>query len=105
MARSPSEWSPAGTGARRTTKVTIVVSDGVHGYVLWVPITPIEGNTPTLQVMPYWRRPMKHHGRQNGYLKSIHKHWARTVTLKQMRHGDVAFFDINCPHKTFVDAE
>jgi hypothetical protein len=75
---------------------------GVRGYVLWVPITAIDTDTPTLQVMTSWLWPMKHTGNSNGYLESIHRPWGRNTTLEQMQQGDVALFNINCPHRTFV---
>jgi hypothetical protein len=76
---------------------------GVQGYVLWVPITRIDSDTATLQVMPYRLRPLKHNGNpQNGYLESVRKPWGRIVTLNRMEQGDVALFDINCPHRTLV---
>lgn len=75
---------------------------GVRGYVLWVPITAIDADTPTLQVMTSWQWPLKHTGKSNGYLESIHRPWGRSITLEQMQQGDVALFDINCPHRTLV---
>ncbi len=75
---------------------------GVRGYVLWIPVTAIDKDTPTLQVMPFWRWPLKHSGRENGYLESIHTPWGRTVTLAPLQQGDVALFDINSPHRTLV---
>jgi hypothetical protein len=80
----------------------LIRARGVRGYVLWVPVTAIDGDTPTLQVMPSWLWPLKHYGTQYGYLESIRKPWGRTVTLEQMQQGDVALFDINCPHRTYV---
>jgi hypothetical protein len=81
----------------------VVRARGVSGYVLWVPITPIDRETPTLQVMPYWRWPLTHlSNKDNGYLESIHRPWGPIVTLDHMERGDVALFDINCPHRSLV---
>jgi hypothetical protein len=52
--------------------------------------------------MTSWLWPLKRTAKSNGYLEAIHRPWGRRVTLDQMQQGDVALFNINCPHRTFV---
>jgi hypothetical protein len=75
----------------------------VGGMVAWIPITAIDAQTPGLQVIPYWWWPMKHDGNpKNGYLEAVHKPYGRVVTIDRMKQGDIALFDLNCPHRTHV---
>lgn len=75
----------------------------VRGYVAWVPFCPIDNLTPTLEVCDS-RWPMRHKGNQEtGYLETFRKEpRGARHTLAGLAEGDVAVFDINCPHRTVV---
>jgi hypothetical protein len=77
---------------------------GVSGYVAWVPITPIDSHTPTLQIIPNWFWPMAHQtNRETFYLESVTPPlMGKVVTIDGLTRGDILIFDLNCPHRTYV---
>jgi hypothetical protein len=72
------------------------------GYVLWVPFTAINDQTPGLQIIPK-RWPLLHRGSsKTGYLEALHVPFGKPIIIGNMALGDVLVFDINCPHRTYV---
>ncbi|MGB6173733.1 MAG: hypothetical protein WBG12_17360, partial [Xanthobacteraceae bacterium] len=74
------------------------------GYVAWVPITPIDADTPTLQIIRDWSAKQLEHnaGGKTGYLESTTVPTGEIMTVSDLARGDVLLFDLNCPHRTHV---
>jgi hypothetical protein len=83
-----------------TSKTTLVFP----GYVAWVPITPIDADTPTLQIIRDWSAKQLEHnaGGKTGYLESTTVPTGEIMTVSDLARGDVLLFDLNCPHRTHV---
>jgi hypothetical protein len=75
------------------------------GYVAWVPITPVDADTPTLQIMPDWsaKQLEQKENRETGYLESTIVPTGKITTVRDLARGDILLFDLNCPHRTHVE--
>lgn len=76
---------------------------GTSGYVAWVPITPIDGLTPSLQFIPNWFWPAEHRSNpDNAYLEAVVPPNGSIVTVDKLDRGDIFLFDLDIPHRTYV---
>jgi ectoine hydroxylase-related dioxygenase (phytanoyl-CoA dioxygenase family) len=76
---------------------------GVSGYVAWVPITPIDDATPSLQLIPEWSEPLAHIVNPNNfYWESSREPTGEIMTVNGLARGDILLFDLNCPHRTYL---
>jgi hypothetical protein len=74
----------------------------IRGFVVWLPFTPIDSQTPGLEVIDT-RWPLMHFGnKKTGYLEAQRQPSGLPVAIDNMALGDALVFDINCPHRTRV---
>ena len=72
----------------------------VNGYVVWVPFTPIDRDTPALELVNH-RLPLWHRGNKaTTEIEAVTQPHGKVYTVPDMDLGDVLIFDINCPHRT-----
>jgi Phytanoyl-CoA dioxygenase (PhyH) len=103
--RQKPEENQKALGWHQDSAVVVGASNGggVRGYVAWVPITPIDTETPTLQLIPGWNDEIEHKiNRTNSYLEAVTEPSGEVVTLTDIERGDIVLFDLKCPHRTHV---
>jgi hypothetical protein len=80
------------------------VIEGREGAVFWLPLTPVDQDTPGLEVVTDWPADkfLPHGHRDNGFLEFAENVSASTVALNDMRDGDIGVFKLSTPHRTLI---
>jgi len=85
-------------------------SDG-RGVVIWVPLTDIDRDTPTLEIIPEKIPKVLAHGGTSTSYAIVHDHdatiekYKARLILDDLKAGDVLLFDFKTLHRTHVLAE
>ncbi len=81
------------------------VVGGEEGMVFWIPLDALDAATPGLEIIPRWRRRLRHSvNPANGYLEAIDAITGgeAPISVTPLEPGDVLIFSLLTPHRTLL---